>query len=92
MFTAPLSSIVDVQMMVFNFGEEESITFSVKSSHGSVSFAKQTLSVRKSTFLQFKYVAPSNSKLVGATERITVSAQRDITKEEFSTSFNILFV
>ena len=92
MFTAPLSGIVDVQMMVFNFGEEESITFSVKSTHGSVVLSTSNLVVRKTAFLQFKYSAPSSPKLVGSTERMTVSAQRDLTKEDFTVSFNILIV
>ena len=92
MFTVRLSNNANAQMMVFNFGEEESITFSVKASHGSVSPAKQTLTVRKNAFIQFQYSAPNDSKLVGTTARITVSAQRDVSKEEFSSTFSLLIV
>ncbi|XP_047127877.1 uncharacterized protein LOC100200589 [Hydra vulgaris] len=92
MFTARLSNTVDAQVMVFNFDNEESITFTVKASHGSISPATQSLTIRKNAFIQFKFNAPSESSLVGTTARITVSAQRDVSKEEFSSTFSVLIV
>ncbi|XP_065657087.1 uncharacterized protein LOC136082288 [Hydra vulgaris] len=92
MFTALLSNTVDVQVMVFNFDNVESITFTVKASHGSISPAVQTLTIRENAFIQFEFHAPSESSLVGTTVLIAVSAQRVVSKEEFSSTFSVLIV
>ncbi|XP_065656244.1 SCO-spondin-like [Hydra vulgaris] len=90
--TVRSSNFVNAQFMIFNFGNEELITFTVKTSQGSIFPKTQTLNIKENALIEFKYGAPSDSSLVGTTTRITVSGQRHVSREEFTSTLSLLIV
>ena len=92
-FTAKIGKgPVTVQIQCINKGPKESIKFQAKAQYGSISNPRQTMKIRSSAFISFRYTPPNSSTKKGKTDRITIIATRTSTGEIFTQQVSILLL
>jgi len=92
-FTATIGKgAVTAQVQVLNIGDEDTITFNVAASIGSIQTKSQSKNIRNMGFIQIGYIPPRDISKHGKVDRITITARKRKTGEIFTQNISILLI